>query len=236
MTQTYVVVKRISISQEKVVIVKGDTLVFKPANNNSLTVYRGGQIFATFPHTQLGINALERDGIIQQIAAESPIPDPTEITHTEVTEVKGKVEAPVIVAPVIEVPTGTTVAPPVELITSELVPPATIIEPVPPIVVAEPVPTEGATEAKIIDPTEASSQPSDTTGESSDNDDVSKQDEKPGDITTYTKEDLIKYAEDNKIVVNPAQGQRKLLAAIQAELEVRATSSSTEATTTESTT
>jgi hypothetical protein len=72
MKTSYTALCRINL-KSALYIEKGDMLIFDPANKNNLTIYRNGSIVKTTQHTQLGLNAMIKTGMILPTPATTPI-------------------------------------------------------------------------------------------------------------------------------------------------------------------
>lgn len=80
MQNSFVALKRVFLMPGSVVISSGDILVFDASNNNSLTIYRDQKIVKTLTHSLVGLQGLEKSGIIKAVetpaapvAADGPI-------------------------------------------------------------------------------------------------------------------------------------------------------------------
>jgi hypothetical protein len=101
--QSYVVLRNFTFSPAKLALVTGDKLDFDPANNNSLTFFRGGKLLKVSTVLPVGLKAMLRDKLIGPLVTDT-------VKATTVTETATTAE-PVAPAPATEVPPATAVAP-----------------------------------------------------------------------------------------------------------------------------
>jgi hypothetical protein len=120
MHRTYVAKTTVNFPDFELYVRMGDILVYDAANSNSLTVYRGGSIIKTIKTTPLGIAALVKTKMLEEIATKPasvvkvkpvpPVPVPAPPSPSPAPKAHSKPKA----ASKVSAPTGATGTSPVE--------------------------------------------------------------------------------------------------------------------------
>ena len=87
MQKHYVVTKRVQFGKNGVLEI-GDTLVFDSANGNKLSVYRNESLVINTTHTQIGVDSMEKCGMIAPVASPKPAAPVTFVATSTMLETR----------------------------------------------------------------------------------------------------------------------------------------------------